>query len=139
MSEPNTPVVARFIAAGIVNTAFSYAVFALLYTYLGSYIGYLTVLVAAYVINASFAFLTQALFVFRQRERRATAFARFNLVTLGSLGANAVILHALVQLEIPPLVSQVIAIVMIAAATFVLHQIYTFRHDRVPNDQTPSP
>jgi putative flippase GtrA len=64
------------------------------------------------------------------RDRRAGVAAqgmRFLVVSLGSLGANLLVLHVLISLGAGKLVGQAIAIVLVTPLNFVGNKLWSFR------------
>lgn len=83
----------RFLATGVLNTAFGYAVYAAL-LYAGA--GYLPALFAATVLGVCFNQLTFGRLVFRDRTSAGTM-PRFVAAYAATYAANAGMLHVAVQ------------------------------------------
>jgi putative flippase GtrA len=82
----------RFLVAGAINTAASYAAFLLLLQFLA----YLAAYTIAYVIGVVIAYLLQTAFVFRTPRRIATAL-RFPLVYVAQYLIGAAVITLLVE------------------------------------------
>ena len=118
----------RFAAVGVLNTAFAYAVFALLHLTVGQLVSYLVVLLLTYAVGVSEAFLVQRRFVFRSTSPWLPAYLRFWSVYLVSLALNAVLLPALVEgAEVPVLLAQPLVLLLLAVGSYLAHRSYSFR------------
>ena len=128
----------RFGLVGVVNTAFSFAVFAGLQATLGRVVHYLVVLVVAHVIGVLEAYVLQRWLVFRVRGHWWRDLARFWSVYLVSLGVNLALLPVLVELlhmEILP--AQAIVMALQAFGTYVAHKMFTFKRPAPSLDALP--
>lgn len=120
--------VARFAVIGIVNTLFSFGVFAGLQVAIGGRVHYLVILVVSHVLGVLEAYVLQRLFVFRVVGRWWRDLARFWSVYLVALAVNLVALPILVEAgRVPVLPAQAIAMAVTALGTFVAHRSFTFR------------
>jgi len=118
----------RFFLVGILNSAFSFGVFAALQVTLGRHVHYLIVLALSHVVGVLEAYVLQRWLVFRVSGRWWRDLAKFWSVYLVALGVNAVALPALVEiLGVPVLLAQGAVMLAIAVGTFVVHQAFTFR------------
>jgi putative flippase GtrA len=128
----------RFGLVGVVNTAFSFAVFAGLQATLGHVVHYLVVLVISHVIGVLEAYVLQRWLVFRVRGHWWRDLARFWSVYLVSLGVNLALLPVLVELlhmEILP--AQAIVMALQAFGTYVAHKMFTFKRPAPSLDALP--
>jgi putative flippase GtrA len=118
----------RFFLVGVLNSAFSFGVFAALQVTLGRHVHYLVVLALSHVVGVLEAYVLQRWLVFRVSGRWWRDLAKFWSVYLVALGVNAVALPALVEiLGVPVLLAQGAVMLAIAVGTFVVHQAFTFR------------
>jgi putative flippase GtrA len=118
----------RFLLVGAFNTAFGFALFALLLHLAGDHVHYLVVLCFAMVIAVLVAFTAYRLFVFQVRGNVLRDLARFSLVYVGVLAANAIALPLLVEVaRLPILSAQAIIVVATVIANFLLHRSFSFR------------
>jgi putative flippase GtrA len=123
-----TPQLMRFLAVGVVNTAFGFGLFALLQATLGQVWHYLVVTVISHVIAVIEAFLLQRYITFRVRGRFFGDLWRFSGVYLVVLLANLVVLPVLYDVVgLPLLLAQAIFMLATALGTFVVHRAFTFR------------
>lgn len=93
MSLPNAGELGRFVLAGLVNTGFSYCVYALC-LWLG--LAYPLANLAAMIAGLLIGFLTQGHFVFRRLEGRR--FPVFVLSWFGLWGVNVLLIRLLLPL-----------------------------------------
>ena len=119
----------RFLAVGVVNTAYGYAVFVALQLGLGDRLHYLGVLLVAHVISVLTAFVLYRRFVFHASGGPVLhELARFWSVYLVALLVNALVLLAAVEgLALPVLLAQALALVVTAAMSFLGHSRFSFR------------
>lgn len=117
----------RFNAVGIVNTALTYAVYALFVT-LGT--GHYPALVADYAVGIAFGFVANKRFTFRDRRRAEIgAFARMVAVYLPMLALNAALLWLLVdRLGVDALAGQAAAVVVVAGLSFLAQKHIVFKN-----------
>lgn len=82
----------------------------------------------AQVVTIAWAFPVYRAFVFRWPGTLLSAFPRFLAVWAGGLIAGVVATPLLVELaHVPPFPAQVITLVAVSAASFLLHRVFTFR------------
>ena len=118
----------RFVLVGVVNSAFSFAVFASRQLTLGTYVHYLAVLVISHIAGVLEAYVLQRWLVFRVSGHWWRDLARFWSVYLVALGVNLVALPLLVELVgVPVLPAQAIVMLGTALGTFLVHRSFTFR------------
>lgn len=113
----------RFLAVGVVNTAFGYGMFAVLYV--------LTVridvaVVGATVLGIFFNFFTTGRFVFGNRSWRALV--PFFLAYGVALCLNLLILDLLVLLRVPPLWGQAICLPIVVAVSYLINARFVFNN-----------
>jgi len=115
----------KFCAVGAIGYGINLAVYAALlhagFHYLLAATGsFLVAVTSNYTLNRHWTF----------RDRRAGVAAqgmRFFVVSLGSLGANLLVLHVLISLGAGKLVGQAIAIVLVTPLNFVGNKLWSFR------------
>lgn len=120
----------RFLAAGVINTAFAFIFYpALLWLVPWMHIHYLVALAIAQTTNIAFSFTTQKLLVFADSNgNMAREFATFLSFNLGVIALNWVTLPAMVELaKINASVSQVIFTIVATIGSYVWHSSVTFR------------
>jgi putative flippase GtrA len=92
-------------------------------------VGYLWIVLLAQAVLLSVAFPVYRRFVFRSHGRVHTDFLRFLSVWSGGLFASFVGVPFLVEaFGLPPLVSQVAAVVIVAVLSYLGHSFVSFRH-----------
>jgi len=127
--------VARFAMVGVVNSAFSFGVFAGLQLTLGKHVHYLVVLAISHVVSVLEAYVLQRWLVFRVRGRWWRDLARFWSVYLVALVVNAAALPFLVEVaHMAVLPAQAIIMLCTALGTFLVHRSFTFRRPRVASE-----
>lgn len=111
-----------FILTGVLNTAFGYAVFALIY--LATANSVVSVVVAT-IVGATFNYFSYGKIVFNNVGYGAVL--RF-IVTYCVIGAlNIVLLEALNTLISRPLIAQLVLLPVLVAASFALNKFWVFR------------
>lgn len=131
--------IVRFGIIGVVNTAFSFGVFAGLHWLAGARVHYLVVVVVSNVVSVIEAFVLQRAFVFRVRGPWVRDLARFSSVYLVALGVNLAALPILVEFAMVPLLpAQAIVMLVTALGTFVVHRRYTFRRPGSADERSRS-
>ncbi|NYI57582.1 GtrA family protein [Cellulomonas soli] len=130
----------RFVAVGVVNSAFGFGLFALLQLTLGHVVHYLVILTVAQVVSILEAYVLQRWLVFRVRGRWWRELVRFSSVYAVSFAINLVVLPLLVEVaHLPVLLSQAMVMVGTALGSFVAHRSFTFRRPAVATDVPGSP
>lgn len=118
----------RYLLVGGWNTVFGYAVFTGLTLTLHQRLHYVVILLMGHVLTVSQGFVLHRSVVYRVTGHVLRDFARFQLMYAGALGANAVLLLALVDTAgLPVLVSQALIVTSLPAATYFAHKHFTFR------------
>lgn len=117
-----------FLLAGAFNTAFAFAVFALLEVTVGEATGYLGVLLLAHVLGVLEAFCVYRWAVFKVRGNVWKDLARFESVYLAALAVNAALLPLCVELvRMPVLLAQGAIVVVTSLISFFGHRNFSFR------------
>ncbi len=118
----------RFIMIGAYNTAFGYAMFALLFLVAGSRINYLLILIAAHFLSVGNAFFWHRRVTFRSSSHWPTEFVRFNVSYLGTLAFSLMALRIFVGgLKYNPLVAAAVVTISTVLLSYTLHQRFSFR------------
>jgi putative flippase GtrA len=112
----------RFIAIGIINTIFGYAVFTGLYLTSGDH---RLSIVGATVVGVIFNFFTTGRIVFRSFDNQLIF--RFMFGYAISLGSNVMLLEVLVRLGVGALVAQLICLPPIVLLTYFVNARLVFR------------
>jgi putative flippase GtrA len=129
----------RYVAVGIINTAFGYGVFAVLDLAFGDTVPYLGLLLVAHVVSVLEAFVLHKVLVFRVQGRWFRDLSRFWSVYLIALGVNLVTLPLLVEIVgLPVLLAQAVVLATLTGATFLAHRHYTFRRPAASSPQSRS-
>ena len=115
------PRVARFLAVGVLNTAFGYALFALL-AWLG--LPYPLAIGAATVAGVAFNFLTTGSLVFG--DRRARLLPRFAAVYAAVYAANVAAVAGLLHLGLNLYLANALAILPLALLAYGLQRRFVF-------------
>ena len=117
-----------YLVVGGGNTAFGFGTFVMLQLTLGSALGYLTVLVLAWIVNVLEAFFAYRLIVFRVHGDLLRDLARFTSVYVGAFAFNLVALPIAVDgFGLPVLVAQGGVLLVTVATSFFLHRSYSFK------------
>ena len=117
---------AKFCVVG----ASGYIVNLVVYTLLleGAGLHYLAAATGSFLVAVSNNYLWNRLWTFRgERGRVAYQGMRFFVVSVASLGANLVVLRALVALGVGKVVAQAIAIVLVTPLNFLGNKLWSFR------------
>jgi len=127
-----------FILVGAVNTAVGVGWFVLFHYLVGAVLGYMGTLVLAHVAAVLCAFVMHRRLVFRVRGHVLLDLARFEVVNLGALALNAVILPVCVEvLGFDVIPAQLVATALCVTLTYLGHRMFSFR--RPPPAARPSP
>lgn len=116
----------RFLAVGVLNTAFGYVVFAILVL---ATMPAQPALLLATASGVAFNYFSTGRLVFADAE--SSDFSWFVLVYGASYLFNAVALHQLIALGLSPLFSQLILLPIVAIATYVALRCIVFRGKRL--------
>jgi len=121
---------ARFLAVGLLNTAFGYAVFAVLVL---AGMPPMPALVLTYVVGITFNFFTTGRLVFG--SRRNSAFVRF-VAAYGVIYLANLALYKLAESAgAPPLVAQALCLPPVAVFSFVIFKLHVFRDARARGEE----
>jgi putative flippase GtrA len=118
----------RYLLVGGFNTAFGFALFALMLRLADDRVHYMVVLIAVTVIAVLTAFVGYRIFVFRVQGNVLTDLARFSLVYAVALAVNLVALPVLVEgFQVPVLPAQAAVVGGTIALSFIAHRSFSFR------------
>jgi putative flippase GtrA len=135
--------VLRYLIVGVVNTVFSFGLFAALQLTIGGRVHYLVILVVTHIVSVLEAYVLQRWLVFRVTGRWWRDLARFWSVYLVALPVNLAALPFLVEVvHVPVLPAQALIMLGVALGTYVAHRVFTFRHARDtvgPTDSLTAP
>lgn len=127
-----------FLIVGGLNTLIGLGWFLLFHRLVGSVVGYMGTLAFAHICAVLCAFVLHRRFVFRVHGQVLTDLARFELVNLGALGANAVLLPFFVEIVgLGVIESQVIATCISVITTYLGHRAFSFRRSQPQRGETP--
>jgi putative flippase GtrA len=116
----------KFLVVGASGYVVNLIVYALLLN--GAGLHYLAAATGSFLVAVTNNYLWNRLWTFRgQRGRVAYQGMRFFVVALVSLGANLIVLRALVGLGVDKLVAQAIAIVLVTPLNFLGNKLWSFR------------
>lgn len=113
---------ARFVAVGVLNTAFGYGLYAL-FVYLGAW-PELALLVAT-VLGVLFNFFTTGRLVFRNSDN--ALFIRFAAAYAGIYVLNALALRGFVSAGLGPFAAQAMLVPFSVGASFAIMRAFVFR------------
>jgi putative flippase GtrA len=116
----------KFCVVGAVGYALNLGVYAGL-LHVGLH--YLLAATGSFLVAVTSNYTWNRLWTFRDRRRGVAAQGmRFFVVSLGSLGANLLVLDLLISVGAGKLVGQAIAIVVVTPLNFVGNKLWSFRH-----------
>ena len=120
---------AKFAVVG----ATGYVVNLIVYTLLleGAGFHYVPAAIGSFLVAVTNNYVWNRLWTFRgQRGHVVFQGLRFLVVSTIALGANLLVLHALVQAGLGEVVSQALAIMLVTPVNFVGNKLWSFRHRR---------
>ncbi len=113
--------------------ASGYVVNLVVYTLLleGAGLQYVPAAIGSFLVAVTNNYLWNRMWTFRgQRGHVVFQGLRFLVVSMVALGANLLVLHALVQAGLGEVVSQALAIMLVTPVNFVGNKLWSFRHRR---------
>jgi putative flippase GtrA len=124
-----TPLQARFLMIGGVNTLIGYLVVTCIYTLFSERLSFLMIGIISNIVAITMTFTLQKLFVFRTQGNWLQEYLR-SYITYGAVGiiGFALLWIFLNVLQINVWISQAIIIVIITGISFIGHKKITFRH-----------
>ena len=127
-ARDNWTQLAKFCVVGAIGYAINLAVYTAL---LHSGLHYLVAATLSFLVAVTSNYTWNRLWTFRDRRRGVAAQGmRFFIVSLASLGANLVVLDALISLGAGKLVGQAIAIVLVTPLNFIGNKLWSFRRHK---------
>jgi putative flippase GtrA len=120
----------RHLTVGVVNTAFGFGIFTSLVLLSGEG-AYLAILAASHIIASSLGFFLYRRFVFQVQGKLVQDFLRLQGVYAVTLGANAVILAATIELlGWSPIMAQALFQSVIFIGSYFGHKYFSFRRPK---------
>lgn len=124
-----------FVLVGGINTLVGLGWFLLFHHLVGPVVGYMGTLVLAHVGAVLCAFVLHRRLVFRVHGQVLVDLARFELVNLGALAANAILLPFFVEIvELEVIVAQILSTVISVITTYIGHRAFSFRRTLSPRE-----
>lgn len=118
----------KFLLVGGYNTAFGYGLFCGLQYFLGAHLHYLIILILVHIISVFNSFISLRFLVFLSKGHFWQEYVRVNIVYLGYLLLNILLLYLLKDLfKINLFVAQLICIVSLVCLTYVAHKKFSFK------------
>lgn len=118
----------RYLVVGAWNTLFGYLAYAALYALLGHRLNYMLVLVPAYVVSITNAYLCYKFLVFRTKGNYMREYFRFYLVYGTAFALNLVLLPFFVQVVgLSPIPAQIPVVALTVVLSYIGHKYFTFR------------
>jgi len=117
----------KFCVVGATGYVVNLAVYTLLLN--GAGLHYVTAAIGSFLVAVTNNYMWNRLWTFRgQRGHVVHQGLRFLIVSTLALGANLLVLHALVQAGLGEVVSQALAIMLVTPVNFVGNKLWSFRH-----------
>ncbi|HET7573078.1 MAG TPA: GtrA family protein [Gaiellaceae bacterium] len=124
-SASNWTQLGQFCAVGALGYLVNLAVYA---TLLHAGVHYLVAATCSFLVAVTSNYTWNRLWTFRDRRRGVAAQGlRFLAISLGSLGANLLVLHLLISFGAGKLAAQAAAIVIVTPLNFVGNKLWSFR------------
>ncbi|MDE3190956.1 MAG: GtrA family protein [Acidobacteriota bacterium] len=125
-ARDNWTQLAKFSVVGAFGYVINLGVYAL---FLQAGAHYLVAATCSFLVAVTSNYTWNRLWTFRDRRRGVAAQGiRFLAVSLGSLGANLLVLNLLISLGTAKLGGQAIAIALVTPLNFVGNKLWSFRH-----------
>ena len=121
LPTPNLRLLARFVIVGIINTAFSYAIYAFL---LCIGLSFARANLISLALGVLFSFKTQSALVFRNSDR--TRIFRFAAVWAVIYVGNILLIARFIKLGFNPYVSGLLAIPFATIVAFIAQKYFVF-------------
>jgi len=123
----------RYLAVGGFNVTLWTLYFVLFQLWIGHVVGYMGVLVIAYVLSNLSGFFLHRSLVFQVKGKFWLDLGRFTLVQLTSFFINAGLLPLFVEVfGLPVIPAQVMIVVLMVVLNFVAHKFFSFRRKKHP-------
>ena len=118
----------RLILVGGYNTSFAYIIFVLSNYFFKNSLHYLLILVISHLISVLNSFFTFRFFVFRSQKNLWQEYIKVNIVYLGYLICNSIMLFCLKEIfGINILISQLICVISLTIAVYIIHKNFSFK------------
>ena len=118
----------KFVLVGGYNSGFSYLLFCLLQISFADHLHYLAILTISHFLSVFNSFICFRIFVFHSKGSFWKEYLKVNLVYVGYLICNAVLLYILKDLiKINLFVSQLICIILLAFLVYLSHKYFSFK------------
>ena len=118
----------RYILVGGYNTVLSYLIFCFLNYVFAQHLHYLAILAISTFISVINSFFCFRFFVFRSQKNLWQEYLKVNIVYLGYLACNSLLLFIMKDLlNIDVLVAQLICIAIITTAVYFIHKNFSFK------------
>ena len=134
----------RFLFVGGFNTAFGFLMFVLvgfavspLKAVIGPALASIVTLLVSHLLAAVVAFILYRRFVFRVSGNVAIDFVRFESVYLIPLGANAILLPALVVWGMNQVIAQGLILITMTLMSYFGHRYFSFRRSSAEHQSAP--
>ena len=134
----------RFLFVGGFNTAFGFLMFVLvglavapLKAVIGPALASIVTLLVSHLFAAVVAFILYRRFVFRVSGNVAIDFVRFESVYLVPLGANAILLPALVVWGVNQVIAQGLILITMTLVSYFGHRYFSFRRSGPAHRSAP--
>lgn len=118
----------RFLIAGVVNTAFGYGAFALLYFLLSTRFHYTIIILFSVFTNITFSFLTHKFYAFRARGSWIREYLRYYVVySVPILFSFAGFSFCIEILHMNAYVTQAVLTAISTVMSYIGHKNFSFR------------
>ena len=118
----------KFLFVGVLNTVFSYINSILIYFFLNQKVALIFILIISHLINVTFSFMTNKIFVFKSSSQIRIEYVKFHMVYLVNFLFNIFLLWLLVaKFNIPYWLALIITTVLSVIYSFLAHLKFTFR------------
>jgi putative flippase GtrA len=118
----------KFLLVGALNTVFSYINSILIYFFLNQKVTLIFILIISHLINVTFSFMTNKIFVFNSSNQIRIEYVKFHMVYLGNFLIYIFLLWLLVtKLNIPYWLALIITMLLSVIYSFLTHLKFTFR------------
>ncbi|MCZ7589468.1 MAG: GtrA family protein [Gaiella sp.] len=119
----------KFCVVGATGYVVNLVVYATLLERVGLH--YVPAAIGSFLVAVTNNYVWNRLWTFRgQRGHLVFQGLRFLVVSTTALGANLLVLHALVQAGLGEVVSQALAIMLVTPVNFIGNKLWSFRHRR---------
>jgi putative flippase GtrA len=118
----------KFLFVGVLNTVFSYINSILIYFFLNQKVALIFILIISHLINVTFSFMTNKIFVFKSSSQIRIEYVKFHMIYLVNFLFNIFLLWLLVaKFNIPYWLALIITTVLSVIYSYLAHLKFTFR------------